>query len=251
MRNWTTATALTVWMTGVAAIAADGPAELVIRDVAVVDLAAGVVRPGQDLVVRGPRIVQVSPTGGTLPAAKTTVQGRGKVALPGLIDGRVDVAAVDAAAAQGLLSWGVTGLGDSGRAGARLAIWQRDLASGRIYAPRASAACQGGGATSGTSTAGVADAVHGALAALVARGRTPLQALRAFTVDNARALCLDGVGEIAVGNSADLLVLTGNPLIDIAQTRAIDAVVFRGEVLTQAHVQMLRRGVLPAPTPSR
>lgn len=251
MRNWTTATALSVLMTAVAALAADGPAELVIRDVAVVDLAAGVVRPGQDLVVRGPRIVQVRATGGALPAAKTTIQGHGKVALPGLIDGRVNVAGIGPAEAQALLSWGVTGLGDSGSAGARLNTWQRDLASGRVYAPRASAACQAADATSGASTAGAPDAVHGALATLVARGRTPLQALRAFTIDNARALCLDGVGEIAVGNSADLLVLTGNPLIDVAQTRAIDAVVFRGEVLTQAHVQMLRRGVLPAPTPSR
>ena len=62
-------------------------------------------------------------------------------------------------------------------------------------------------------------------------------------------LCLDGVGEIAAGQTADLVVLTADPLQDIRHTREIDAVVFRGEVLTQAHIRMLRRGTLPLPTP--
>jgi hypothetical protein len=46
-------------------------------------------------------------------------------------------------------------------------------------------------------------------------------------------------------------VLEANPLEDITRTRAIDAVVFRGEVLTRAHVNMLARGTLPLPTPAR
>lgn len=50
----------------------------------------------------------------------------------------------------------------------------------------------------------------------------------------ARALCLDDLGAIAGGAPADLLVLEGNPLEDLRHTRAIDAVVFRGEVMTRA-----------------
>ena len=95
-------------------------------------------------------------------------------------------------------------------------------------------------------------AIHDELVRLATSAdRTPAQALRAVTLDRARTLCLDGLGAIAAGAPADLVVLAANPLDDIRHTRAIDAVVFRGEVFTQAHVTQLRRGALPAPTPPR
>ena len=61
---------------------ADPPAEVVIRDIAVVDVETGRVLPARDIVVRGTRIEQVAPTGGALPRGKTLIEGGGKFAIP-------------------------------------------------------------------------------------------------------------------------------------------------------------------------
>lgn len=70
--------------------------------------------------------------------------------------------------------------------------------------------------------------VHTELELLVALGMSPLDALRAATVTPARVMRIaDSVGTIAPGNVADLVLLAGNPLVDIRNTRRI-AGVFRG-----------------------
>ena len=230
------------------AVRAEGPAEVIIRHIAVVD-GAGRLRSDHDIVVRGTRIVLAAPAGAPLPPAKTTIDGHGKFAVAGFIDADVRTATFTPVAGQALLAWGVTAVGDRGGAPARLERWRQDLATGRLYAPKLGRSCQAEGGGAGGSTPGAPDALHDALVRMVASGRSPAEAIRTFTRDNARALCLGDVGEIAAGQSADLVVLTANPLQDIRHTRLIDAVVFRGEVLTRAHVQMLRRGALPLPTP--
>jgi imidazolonepropionase-like amidohydrolase len=53
------------------------------------------------------------------------------------------------------------------------------------------------------------------LAALVEAGLTPLETLRAATVDAAALLGLDEVGEIAAGKAGDFPVVEGNPLENI------------------------------------
>jgi imidazolonepropionase-like amidohydrolase len=231
-------------------------AELVIRGIAVVDVEAGRLQPDRDIVVRGTRIERVAPAGGPLPRGKTVIDGRGKVAIPGLIAAPVRLAAFSPATLQHLLAAGVTSVGDVGTDPAQLVRWRRDLDDGRLYAPRLAHGCRpaamAADATALRTSPVAPGAIHGELALLVSSsGRTPVQALRAITIDRARALCLDGVGLVTAGAPADLVVLAGNPLDDIRHTRAIDAVVFRGEVFTQAHVSMLRRGALPAPTPPR
>lgn len=227
-----------------------GAAEVVIRGVSIVDVMTGRVEPDRDLVIRGTRIAAIGPARAEAEPAKTTVLGAGKFVMPGLIDAAAPAADfADARLAQPLLSWGVTALGDVAPSVARRTRWQQDLHAGRVYAPRLTAACDGRLAVAATTTSRAPDAVHDALQRAVAAGRSPARALRTFTHDNARALCLDGLGAIAVGQPADLLVLRGNPLDDIRQTRALDAVVFRGEVLTQAHLQLLRRAALVPPTP--
>jgi adenine deaminase len=226
------------------------PAEVVIRRVAVVDAVAGRLRPDLDIVVRGTRIVQVAPAGASLPPAKTTIDGRGKFAIAGLIDGDVRTATWSPPAAQALLAWGITAIGDRRGDPARLERWRQDLATGRRYSPKVAESCSRGAGLAAGSAPGAPDALHTALARQVASGRSPVQAILAFTRDNARALCLDDVGDIAPGHQADLVVLTANPIENITHTRTIDAVVFRGEVLTHAHLQLLRRGALPAPTPA-
>ena len=72
--------------------AAGAVAEAVIRDIAVVDIRRGVVLPARDVVIRGTVIAAMVPSGGALPPAKTVIDGRGKFAVPGLIDAHVTLA---------------------------------------------------------------------------------------------------------------------------------------------------------------
>ena len=68
------------------------------------------------------------------------------------------------------------------------------------------------------------------VAALVSAGLTPLQALRAATVDAAELLgWADRVGAIEPGLFADLVAVSGDPLADV---RALEApiLVIRGGV---------------------
>ena len=60
------------------------PYELVIDHVAVVDVAAGRLRPNQAVAVAGGKIVQLGPTGAARPRARQYLAGRGRYLLPGL-----------------------------------------------------------------------------------------------------------------------------------------------------------------------
>jgi imidazolonepropionase-like amidohydrolase len=70
--------------------------------------------------------------------------------------------------------------------------------------------------------------LHHELALLVAAGLTPREALMAATKDAAELIQADSLGVLTAGNVADFVVLTGNPLEDIENTRAIDRIVFKG-----------------------
>jgi imidazolonepropionase-like amidohydrolase len=75
------------------------------------------------------------------------------------------------------------------------------------------------------------DDIHRELELLVEAGLTPAQALRAATLNAARALGREAdFGTIEVGKYADFVVLEGNPLDDITQTRNIDFVVKGGQL---------------------
>jgi len=80
------------------------------------------------------------------------------------------------------------------------------------------------------------------LVLLVQAGLTPLQALQAATINGARFMGVAGrTGTIAPGKDADLLLLTANPLDDIANIKKIDAVVSRGKAYpAPALANMLR-----------
>ncbi|MGI4733547.1 MAG: amidohydrolase family protein [Janthinobacterium lividum] len=68
------------------------------------------------------------------------------------------------------------------------------------------------------------------LVLLVQAGLTPAQALRAATLNGAQFMGVAGrTGTVAVGKDADLLLLTANPLADIANVKKISAVVLRGK----------------------
>jgi imidazolonepropionase-like amidohydrolase len=74
--------------------------------------------------------------------------------------------------------------------------------------------------------------LHEELALLVQGGMSPFDALSAATIEPARYFgLLDSMGTIAVGKLADLVLLAGNPLHDIRQTRRIVAVVANGRLI--------------------
>jgi imidazolonepropionase-like amidohydrolase len=225
---------------------------VILRHVTVVDVANGRVIPDQDVVVTGTTIGEVGAAAPTPRPAKATVDGPGKFVMPALVDaGAAGAALAQGRNAQSLLSWGVTAIAIPGLDAAAHLRWRNDLNSGRSYAPRLAVPCAGPRGTAAGSSPSAPTRVHDALQRLVDGGQTPAAALRTFVRDNAAALCLESDGRVAAGRPADLLVLGGNPLHDIRHTRALDAVVFRGELLSQAHLQMLRHGALTPPTPAR
>lgn len=82
--------------------------------------------------------------------------------------------------------------------------------------------------------------VHDEMALLVQAGLSPLDALRAATTNPAEFLGISPTaGAIDPGMRADLLLLDGNPLADIANVRRIHAVVAGGRAFTRADLDAL------------
>jgi imidazolonepropionase-like amidohydrolase len=75
---------------------------------------------------------------------------------------------------------------------------------------------------------------------MVAAGMTPAQAIVAGTRNGAEALGFaDEFGTVAVGKSADFIVLDANPLEDITNTRKIDRVFLRGHEVDRARLRAM------------
>jgi imidazolonepropionase-like amidohydrolase len=72
---------------------------------------------------------------------------------------------------------------------------------------------------------------HQELTDMVAAGMTPAQVLAAATKTAAEIVKLDQLGTVAVGKSADFVVLDANPLDNINNTRRIAKVYLRGNEL--------------------
>jgi imidazolonepropionase-like amidohydrolase len=72
---------------------------------------------------------------------------------------------------------------------------------------------------------------HREMELLVRAGLSAREALRAATRNGAVLLGVDSLGLLAPGKAADLVVLTKNPLADIRNTRAIQSVMIRGQLL--------------------
>jgi len=79
--------------------------------------------------------------------------------------------------------------------------------------------------------------MHAELENMVAAGMTPAQVLVSATRNSAKILGLDDLGAVAVGKSADFVVLDANPLDDITNTRRIAKVFLRGSEVDRARLK--------------
>lgn len=77
---------------------------------------------------------------------------------------------------------------------------------------------------------------HAELADMVAAGMTPAQVLAAATRTSAEVLGLTQLGTIAAGKEAAFIVLDGNPLDDIRNTRRISRVYLGGREIDRARL---------------
>jgi imidazolonepropionase-like amidohydrolase len=82
--------------------------------------------------------------------------------------------------------------------------------------------------------------LHDELAYLVGAGLTPLDAIRSATINPARFLGgADTLGTVAANKVADLLLLDGDPLVDIRNTSRINAVIANGRLYDRAALNAL------------
>jgi hypothetical protein len=87
-------------------------------------------------------------------------------------------------------------------------------------------------------------AIHDELQLLARSGLTPLEALQAATINPARFLhATDSLGTVAVGKRADLVLLDADPLLDIANTKRIRAVIADGRLFDRARLDFLLQRV--------
>jgi imidazolonepropionase-like amidohydrolase len=89
---------------------------------------------------------------------------------------------------------------------------------------------------------GVPYAHHLEMEDMVAAGMTPAEVITASTRDAASFLRMSDVGSIEQGKSADFIVLDGNPIEDIKNTRRINAVYLRGEAIDRAAMRAKMTG---------
>ncbi|MGH3721447.1 MAG: amidohydrolase family protein [Pseudonocardiaceae bacterium] len=90
--------------------------------------------------------------------------------------------------------------------------------------------------------------LHRELELLVRAGLTPAEALTAATAAPARWFGLHGRGRTAPGCQADLLLVDGDPTVDILATRSVVSVWRRG---TRFHRSGYRRGLAVRAASSR
>ena len=82
--------------------------------------------------------------------------------------------------------------------------------------------------------------LHEELQWLVKAGLTPAEALQTATINPARYFGIEQqTGAVSEGRTASMVILEANPLLDIANTQKIGAVILRGKVLGKPTLQAL------------
>jgi imidazolonepropionase-like amidohydrolase len=87
--------------------------------------------------------------------------------------------------------------------------------------------------------------VHLELANFVAAGLSPIEALAAATMETARMLGLEKEqGSIEVGKRADLLLLAGNPLTDVANAQTRVGLLLGGRWFSEQELQSMAQDLV-------
>ena len=237
------------------AATAQGPSQrIVITAAKMIDVTTGKVTEFPAIFVEGGRITSISD-------ARTVRWGEdvkhidqsGKTLLPGLIDMHVHLDSSPTYGGYDSLQftdrfWTVIGVGNTramldagfttvrnvGSEGYNDVVLKQAIAEGWAVGPRIVPAAHALGATGGhcdqtylppsfdAKTVAVGDGV-------VEYGMTPLDAIRAATINAAQALGrTQDVGTIAVGRYADLIAVDGDPLADVRELESVDAVIQGG-----------------------
>jgi hypothetical protein len=85
--------------------------------------------------------------------------------------------------------------------------------------------------------------IHEELAELVSVGFTPFEALKTSTVHAAEFLKRKDIGTIEVGKIGDLVLITGNPLENIANTKGINGVMVKGKWFSASELDTILKDV--------
>ena len=79
--------------------------------------------------------------------------------------------------------------------------------------------------------------IHHEMAAMADAGISNRKILASGTVEPAKFFGAEGeYGQIKIGASADLILLDGNPLVDISNTKKISEIVLRGKLITKSEI---------------
>ncbi|HSR54194.1 MAG TPA: amidohydrolase family protein [Acidobacteriota bacterium] len=170
---------------------------------------------------------------------------------PTLVSNRaLDLAAIDSSFQEDeRLKWFPQGIRDSWKQGARRHPYRADPEERRLRFELIQRAVremhQAGVRFLAGTDLGVAyvfpgSSLHDELELLVSNGLSPLEALRAATLNPAIFLGrTSDLSSVAPGKLADLVLLEGNPLEDIANIRRINAVVLNGRLLRKERLRTL------------
>jgi len=120
---------------------AEQGSDVAIVHVAVIDVATGVARSDQTVLIRGTRVVSVQPSGDVrLPSRTRIIDATGKYLMPGLWDSHVHLSYLGACALPVFIANGVTALRDAGARLDEIREWRRQIAAGQLVGPLIKAA---------------------------------------------------------------------------------------------------------------
>ena len=113
------------------------PNIVVLDHVTVVDLRSGQLHENQSVVIEAERIAMVGGSGAVVvPRGARVINASGKYIIPGLWDAHVHLSYLGACALPVFVANGVTSVRDCGARLEDIAIWQKQIAEGKLIGPR-------------------------------------------------------------------------------------------------------------------